>query len=140
MLTQTRCYTELSQLVSFDERYEYLRLTGKVGESSFGFDRWVNQRFYRSNEWLRIRDLVIVRDNACDLGVPDNEIFDRILVHHMNPVRPEDLEVFNPSILNPEFLISISFQTHQAIHFGNADLLPKGITPRYKNDTCPWRS
>ena len=131
--------TELFRLKTFEDRYEYLKLGGSVGASTFGFDRYLNQRFYRSPEWLSARNEVIVRDNACDLGIDDREIYSDILVHHMNPICPEDLEDYNPDILNPEYLITTTLETHNAIHFGDKSLLYSLPPDRAPNDTVPWR-
>lgn len=135
----TRTYSELITLPTFEERFEYLRLDGAVGESTFGFDRYLNQIFYRSPQWKRVRDEVIIRDNGCDLGVEGYEIYGSILVHHMNPIRIQDIEEENAFLLNPEYLISTIHNTHNAIHYGDTNLLPKAPIARTKNDTCPWR-
>lgn len=132
-------YSELSLLNTFEERFEYLSLGGVVGSSTFGYDRYLNQRFYRSPEWRRVRHQVILRDNACDLGDPDREIFDKILIHHMNPIAVEDLEDYNPDVLNPDYLITTTLETHNAIHFGDASLLKTLPPERYPGDTVPWR-
>lgn len=135
-----RTYTELSKLKTFEERFEYLRLDGKVGKETFGFDRIFNQIFYRSVEWKRVRDQVIIRDCGCDLGVPGHEIYgQRILIHHMNPISLEDLERRSEILMNPEYLITTIHNTHQAIHYGDEDLLIKLPRERTKNDTCPWK-
>lgn len=134
-----KSYSELSMLPTFQERYEYLRLQGVVGEETFGFDRYMNQFFYRSPEWKKVRDEVIVRDGGCDLGIPGREIFDRIIIHHMNPIRPEDIRNRSDLLLNPDFLIVTSHRTHQAIHYGDEGLLIKEEIVRFKNDTCPWK-
>ena len=135
-----RTYTELSKLKTFEERFEYLRLDGEVGKETFGFDRIFNQKFYRSVEWRRVRDQVIIRDCGCDLGVPGHEIYgQRILIHHMNPISLEDLERRSEILMNPEYLITTIHNTHQAIHYGDADLLIKLPRERTKNDTCPWK-
>ena len=134
-----RTYSELITLPTFEERYEYLRLGGKVGEETFGFDRYLNQIFYKTKEWLEVRDYVIIRDNACDLGIPGREISGRILVHHMNPISQEDILRRSEYLLNPEYLISTIKLTHDAIHYGDDSLLLKGPVERSKNDTCPWR-
>lgn len=131
--------TELFRLRTFEDRYEYLKLGGNVGASTFGFDRYLNQRFYRSPEWLSARNEVILRDNACDLGIDDREIYSDILVHHMNPICPEDLEDYNPDILNPEYLITTTLETHNAIHFGDKSLLYSLPPDRAPYDTVPWR-
>lgn len=134
-----RTYSELITLPTFEERYRYLRLGGKVGEETFGFDRYLNQIFYTSDEWRAIRDKVIVRDLGCDLGILGREIHSRIIVHHMNPVRIEDLTRRSKYLLDPEFLISTVKSTHDAIHYGDESLLITVPRERTKNDTCPWR-
>lgn len=132
-------YSELITLPTFEERYRYLRLGGKVGEETFGFDRWLNQKFYKDPEWLKIRDAVIIRDNGCDLGIPDREIHSRILVHHMNPITKDDILHRSKFLLDPEFLICTVKNTHDAIHYGDESLLTLPPVERSKNDTCPWR-
>ena len=135
-----RTYAELSRLQTFEERFEYLRLDGEVGKDTFGFDRIFNQKFYRSAEWKRVRDQVIIRDNGCDLGVLGHEIYgQRILIHHMNPISLEDLERKTEILMNPEYLITTIHNTHNAIHYGDEDLLIKLPRERSKNDTCPWK-
>lgn len=134
-----RTYTELSRLPSFEERYRYLRLTGQVGKETFGFDRYLNQVFYRSQRWKRIRDEVILRDNGCDLGVEGYEIHGRIIIHHMNPITLEDIERESIYLLDPEFLICTVHNTHNAIHYGDKNLLITAPIERTKYDTCPWR-
>lgn len=134
-----RTYTELSKLDSFLERYEYLRLGGKVGEETFGFDRYLNQIFYKDPEWLEARDNVIIRDGGCDLGMPDREIHGKILVHHMNPVTKEQILRRDPVLFNPEYLICTIKSTHDAIHYGDETLLMLDPIVRTKNDTCPWK-
>ena len=135
-----RTYTELSKLKTFEERFEYLRLDGQVGKETFGFDRIFNQKFYKSDEWRAIRDQVIIRDCGCDLGVLGHEIYgQRILIHHMNPISLEDLERRSEILMNPEYLITTIHNTHQAIHYGDEDLLIKLPRERTKNDTCPWK-
>ena len=136
---KVKCYTELSRLTTFEERYSYLRLDGVVGKETFGFERYLNQVFYRSKEWKTVRDLVIIRDCGCDLGVPGYEIHGHILIHHLNPISVEDIERRTLTLLNPEYLICTTHNTHNAIHYGDADLLIKGPIQRTKNDTCPWR-
>lgn len=135
----TRCYKELKRLPTFEERFEYLKLNGIVGEETFGFDRYINQIFYKSKEWLSVRNRVITRDLGCDLGILDREIQDRILIHHMNPITKEDILERKEWILDPEYLICVSDNTHKAIHYGDTNLLVKDFTERCKNDTCPWR-
>lgn len=134
-----RTYSELITLPTFEERYRYLKLNGRVGEDTFGFDRYLNQIFYTSNEWRDVRDFVIVRDGGCDLGMPDREIFGKILVHHMNPIRQEDILRRSKWLLDPEYLICTIKNTHDAIHYGDESLLILAPTERTKNDTCPWR-
>lgn len=134
-----RTYSELITLPTFEERYRYLRLGGFVGEETFGFDRYLNQSFYRNPEWKRIRDYVIVRDNGCDLGMPDREIHSRILVHHMNPITKEDIINRSEFLLDPEYLICTIKNTHDAIHYGDESLLILPPIERTRNDTCPWR-
>jgi hypothetical protein len=135
---RARSYSELRRLTTFEERYEYLKLTGQVGQATFGFDRWMNQRFYRSREWLRVREQVVFRDGACDLGMPDHEIHGPLLVHHMNPVLPEDLVARESWILDPEYLISTTHRTHNAIHYGDDSLLVKPPVERRPGDTTLW--
>lgn len=134
-----RTYSELIKLKSFDERFKYLMLNGAVGDTRFGFKRYLNQRFYRSPEWKRVRREVIIRDNGCDLAAEDHPIAGRLYVHHMNPISKDDLANMSYSLLDPENLITVSFNTHQAITYGLPDLIPKLDSPRTKNDTCPWR-
>ena len=134
-----RTYSELVTLPTFEERFNYLKLKGQVGKDTFGFDRWLNQIFYRDPEWKSVRDYVIVRDNGCDLGVDGYEINGRILVHHMNPISKEDILKRSKYLLDPEFLISTIHNTHNAIHYGDEDLLIKTPIERTKNDTCPWK-
>lgn len=138
-MTNIKTYSELMTLSTFEKRYEYLRLGGKVGEDTFGFDRYLNQIFYKDPEWLSIRDKVIIRDNGCDLGIPDREIYGRILVHHMNPITKEDILTRSKYLLNPDYLICTSKNTHDAIHYGGSSILLKNPIERTKNDTCPWR-
>ena len=134
-----RTYSELITIPTFEERYEYLRLGGKVGVETFGFDRYLNQIFYKSDEWLRVRDFVIVRDNGCDLAIEGREIHGRILVHHMNPITQEDIINRSRYLLDPEYLICTVKNTHDAIHYGDSSLLLTDPIERSINDTCPWR-
>ena len=134
-----RTYSELIKIPTFEERFKYLNLDGKVGEETFGFDRYLNQVFYKSDEWKSIRNEVIIRDNGCDLGIEDREIHGRIIIHHMNPITVDDIIHRNEDILNPEYLICVTDNTHKAIHYGDEDLLIKDLIERTKNDTCPWR-
>lgn len=139
-MNKIRCYSELIKLRTFKERYEYLKLDGKVGEETFGFDRWLNQAFYKSKEWQRIRNDVIARDLGRDLGCIDREIIDEmILIHHMNPISKEDIINKTDFLLNPEYLITTIDNTHRAIHYGNEEMLYQPPVERFKNDQCPWR-
>lgn len=137
--TKIRTYSELIKYSTFEDRFRYLSLKGQVGEETYGFDRWINQRFYRSAEWKQIRNSVIVRDSGCDLGIIGREIPDRIIVHHINPILVEDIAESSDYLLNPEFLICVSHNTHEAIHYGDESLLLTLPVPRAKNDTCPWK-
>lgn len=134
-----RTYSELITLSSFEERYRYLKLDGSVGKETFGFDRYLNQDFYRSKEWKHIRDEIIVRDCGCDLGIIDREIPTRIYIHHMNPISVKDITNATEFLLNPEYLICTSHSTHNAIHYGDESLLVIAPVERRKNDTCPWK-
>lgn len=134
----TRCYTDLVKLKTFEKRFEYLRLKGSVGADTFGFDRYLNQNFYRSPEWKHARRDVIIRDEGRDLGVEGYELQNGIYVHHMNPISPKDLVHGESWIFDPEYLICVSFNTHNAIHYGDVSLLPKRPVERTMNDTCPW--
>lgn len=134
-----RSYTELKQFTTFLDRYNYLKLSGQVGVETFGFDRYLNQILYRSSKWRKARDIVIIRDNGCDLGVPDYDINDTIIVHHMNPISIDDIENEVTWIYEPEFLICCSKRTHNAIHYGDESLLPKEPIIRTPHDTCPWK-
>lgn len=134
-----RTYSELSKLKNFEDRFQYLRLDGIVGEETFGFDRYLNQILYQSDEWKRRRRDIIIRDNGCDLGCEGFEVHGRILIHHINPITVDDIVDRNPKVFDPENLILTSHNTHQAIHYGNEDLLIRTPVERSKNDTCPWR-
>lgn len=134
-----KTFAELKQLQTFEERYKYLRIGGSVGESTFGYDRYINQLLYSSYRWRDVRDKVIIRDRGCDLGIPGYEINDRIYIHHMNPLRKEDFTEENNDIFDPNFLICTSRRTHQAIHYGDESLLPQLPIIRRPGDTCPWR-
>lgn len=135
-----RTYSELITLPTFEDRFKYLQLNGAVCEETFGFDRYLNQVFYRSQEWKRIRDQVIIRDNGCDLGVDGYEIWGKIIVHHMNPISIDDIQSLTSYLLNPEYLVSTTLQTHNAIHYGDESLLVTAPIERTPNDTCPWKS
>ena len=139
MSMKIRTYSELIQLPTFEERYQYLRLGGRVGEETFGFDRYLNQIFYKSKEWLSIRDYVIVRDNGCDLGIEGRDIHERILIHHMNPISKEDILNRSDFLLNPEYLICTIKNTHDAIHYGDEGLLITVPRERSRYDMCPWK-
>ena len=133
-----KTYKELIRLQTFEERFHYLSLYGKVGEETFGFDRYYNQKFYRSKEWKDIRNFIITRDNGCDLGVEDREIYGKILVHHMNPITLKDIRNVTDFLLNSDYLICVSKQTHDAIHYGDFSLLPQEPIVRKARDTILW--
>lgn len=137
MGTIVRTYNELMNFKTFDERYEYLKLNGKVSDLTFGFDRYLNQVFYRSPMWLKRRDDIIIRDLGCDLGLDGYEIYKRIIIHHMNPIHVEDIVDNTDYLLNPNYLITTCLRTHNAIHYGTKS--PNIITERHKGDTCPWK-
>lgn len=137
--TRVRTYSELIQYSSFDERFEYLKLAGGVGHATFGFDRYINQSFYTSSQWLRVREIVMIRDNGCDLAVPGREIYEKPLIHHMNPMTPDDIVHDESWILDPEFLILTCTKTHNDIHFGKKRLEPKVVTERSPGDTQLWQ-
>lgn len=134
-----RTYSELIRNKTFEERFEYLRLDGAVGVETFGSERYLNQRFYQSREWRSVRDHVITRDLACDLGIEDREIFGRIHIHHINPITVSDIQIASKFLLEPEFLICTTHETHNAITYGDARLLVTIPVQRQPNDTCPWR-
>lgn len=135
-----RRYSELIRIPTFEERYKYLRLSGLIGESTFGFDRYLNQALYTSKEWKRIRSEIIIRDNGCDLAMDGYDIGEKIIVHHMNPLTIEDVNDRNGDIFNPEYLVCVSHRTHNAIHYGDESLLPKDPVERRPGDTCPWKA
>lgn len=134
-----RTYSELITIPTFEERYKYLKIGGKVGEETFGFERYLNQEFYKSVEWKSIRRQIIVRDLGCDLGIEGREIHGKIIVHHMNPITIDDIVSASDFLLNPEYLICTLKSTHDAIHYGDESLLIKAPVERMKNDTCPWK-
>ena len=134
-----RTYSELIQIPTFIERFEYLKLSGMVGETTFGGRRYLNQILYKTDKWLALRDRIIIRDNGCDLGILDRELYSRITVHHMNPITIEDILSESPFVWDPEFLITSGDITHKAIHYSNSDLLVKEPIIRRKYDTCPWK-
>lgn len=135
-----RTYSELVKLETFDDRFRYLQLNGEVGKDTFGFDRFLNQDFYRSKEWKRARDLVIARDLGCDLGVEGFEIHGKLMIHHMNPITPKDIMEFTDYLVDPEYLVCVSYDTHNALHFGDDSILEANkLITRKPNDTCPWK-
>lgn len=135
-----KTYSEMILLPTYNERFRYLKLDGKVGADTFGLDRYLNQVFYRSAEWKRIRDMVIVRDNGCDLGIPELPIYGKVIIHHMNPLSVDDILNDNPEyMMNPEYLVCVSHSTHNAIHYGDDSQLQEYI-PRRANDTAPWKT
>ena len=138
MTTKVRCYSELSELDTFLARYEYLFLQSQVGCETFGFNRWVNQQFYTSRQWRSLRTQVIIRDNGCDLGIEEHEIHTRLVIHHMNPLTVDDIVRGTRWALDPEYLITTMHDTHNAIHFGDANLLAKPFVPRRPGDTKLW--
>lgn len=140
-MNKLRCYSDLIQYSTFEDRLHYLELHGVVGEDTFGFDRYINQKFYKSPEWRRVRDFVIVRDNGCDLGVKGYDIGDRIIVHHMNPLTLDDISNSSDFLLNPEYLICVSKDTHDIIHYGfSSDRYSKSkeLVDRKPGDTKLW--
>lgn len=139
MMTNIKRYSELSTIPTYEERFQYLQLKGAVGNDTFGYDRYLNQILYNSPEWKRLRNQIIIRDNGRDLGCEGYEIYGRILIHHMNPITVEDIVSRNPIVFDPENLICVSHSTHNAIHYGDKNLLIMVPVERTKNDTCPWR-
>lgn len=137
-ITLIKTYPELSRIETFEERYEYLKLQGVLGIQTFGFDRWINQRFYKSQEWKTVRNMVILRDDGCDLGIPGYEIHSGLVIHHMNPITLDDIQHSESSLINPNFLITTSLRTHNAIHYGDENLLPRGPVVRERGDTTLW--
>lgn len=135
-----RTYSELMLLPTFEERFEYLKLNGTVGKDTFGYDRYLNQQFYKSPEWKNLRNKIIIRDDGCDLGIEDRPISaGRIYIHHMNPLRLDDIITRSEYLMNPEYLICVTYDTHNAIHYGDGSKLIIGPIVRTKNDTCPWK-
>ena len=134
-----RTYSELITLPTYEERFQYLRLNGEVGKDTFGFDRYLNQILYHSQDWKSVRDQIIIRDNGCDMGVEGYEIHGRIIIHHMNPISIVDIQEATEFLLNPEYLISVAHITHNAIHYSDESLLITAPVERTRNDTCPWR-
>lgn len=135
-----RTYSELIRISTFEERYNYLRLHGQIGADTFGFERYLNQRFYNSAEWKSVRDKVIVRDKCCDLGMEGFEIYTRPIIHHLNPITVDDISEATDILLNPEYLITTTLNTHNAIHYGNLDCQSLRPVERKPNDTCPWKN
>lgn len=133
-----KTYSAMSRFTSFEDRFEYLKLPGSVGRSTFGFDRYINQQFYQSRAWKSARNFVIVRDEGCDLGVPGHEIGGQLLIHHINPMSVDDIVHGEDWICNPEYLITTTHNTHNAIHYGDASLLPKKMVARTSGDTKLW--
>lgn len=141
IMRSIKTYTELSELKTYEERFEYLSMNKSVGEETFGFDRYLNQQLYKSKDWLIVRDAVIMRDNGCDLGLEDYDIFGTIHVHHMNPITSDDIKNVSEYLLDPEYLICVSIDTHNAIHYGSRDYVDRNkIVERAPNDQCPWKS
>lgn len=138
-MSVSKSYLEMMRLPTFEDRYEYLKLGGLVGEETFGYDRYLNQVLYRSQEWKRFRRDIILRDNGCDLGCDGYAIVGKILIHHINPITIEDVVNRNTCLFDPNNVISTSLNTHNAIHYGDAELLMTGPIERTKNDTCPWK-
>ena len=134
-----RTYSELITIPTFEERFEYLQLKGSVGKDTFGYDRYLNQVLYRSPEWKRLRNQIIIRDAGCDLACDGYDIYDKVLIHHLNPITVEDVLARSRKVFDPDNLVCVSHNTHNAIHYGDVDLLVTGPIIRTKNDTCPWR-
>ena len=134
-----RTYSELITIPTFEERFEYLQLKGSVGKDTFGYDRYLNQVLYRSPEWKRLRNQIIIRDGGCDLACDGYDIYDKVLIHHLNPITVEDVLARSRKVFDPDNLVCVSHSTHNAIHYGDVDLLITGPITRTKNDTCPWR-
>lgn len=139
MKNSIRTYSELITIPTFEERFEYLKLNGSVGLETFGHDRYLNQILYNSPEWRRFRPEIIVRDNGCDLACEGYEIFGKILIHHINPITAKDILNRNPKVFDPENVITTVHNTHNAIHYGDENLLITEPIERSRNDTCPWK-
>lgn len=137
-MSSIRCYSELIEIPTIEGRFDYLVIKGELGKTTFGFDRWLNQQFYASREWKQARGVVIVRDGGCDLGIPGYEIEEGLLVHHMNPITPADLQNGSELVFDPEYLISTTKRTHNAIHYGDRSLLPSLPVIRHPGDTALW--
>lgn len=134
-----RTYSKLISIPTFEDRFKYLQLSGIIGEQTFGWDRYFNQFFYRSPRWRKIRDQIIIRDNGCDMAMEGYDIFGKVIIHHMNPLSIKDIESESEFLLDPEYLICVSHNTHNAIHYGDENLLPIIPKERTPNDTCPWK-
>ena len=134
-----RTYSELITIPTFEERFEYLQLKGSVGKDTFGYDRYLNQVLYRSPEWKRLRNQIIIRDGGCDLACDGYDIYGKVLIHHLNPITVEDVLARSRKVFDPDNLVCVTHNTHNAIHYGDSDLLVTGVITRTKNDTCPWR-
>lgn len=134
-----RTYSELIKITDYYDRFEYLKIGGKIGFETFGYDRYLNQILYTSPEWRKFRNAIIIRDNGCDMAMPGFEIYDRLTVHHLNALTKEDILNRDPKIFDPENVVCVSHNTHMAIHYGSRDLLPQPIIVRTQNDTCPWK-
>lgn len=134
-----RTYSELIKLPTFKERFDYLKLGGAVGEETFGSDRYLNQKFYTSEAWRKLRNQIIIRDNGCDLGLEGNTIYGKVMIHHLNPISSDELIHGSMSLMDPENLVCVSYETHNAIHYGDYELVKKDIVERKPGDTCPWK-
>ena len=134
-----KTYSELITIPTFEERFEYLQLKGSVGKDTFGYDRYLNQVLYRSHEWKRLRNQIIIRDGGCDLACNGYDVYGKVLIHHLNPITVEDVLARSRKVFDPDNLVCVSHNTHNAIHYGDVDLLVTGSIIRTKNDTCPWR-
>lgn len=139
MKMNTKTYSELISIPTYEERFKYLQIKGAVGIDTFGYDRYLNQTLYRSAEWKRLRNEIIIRDDGCDLAFDGYQINSRILIHHLNPISVNDVKNRNPKVFDPENLVCVSHITHNAIHYGDESLLVKDPVVRSANDTCPWK-
>ena len=139
MRMNTKTYSELITIPTFEERFEYLRLKGSVGKDTFGYDRYLNQILYNSPEWKKLRNQIIIRDNGCDLACEGYDINSHIMIHHLNPITVDDVVARSRNVFDPDNLVCVAHNTHNAIHYGDASLLVTGPIVRTKNDTCPWR-
>ena len=135
----TRSYSAMRRLGTFEERFDYLKLEGRVGEETFGYDRYINQMLYKSSRWLRLKDKIIIRDNGCDLGIEGREIHGPVTIHHINPITVEDILNENPMVFDPDNLVCVSLMTHNAIHYSDDSILIKDPIARSEYDTCPWK-